>query len=281
VGDVGYIDGEALTIAILAAEKYNRSAFERRLKTSLASLVLGARGKLPEFSLGLAQIRPTTARHVLEEEFGRFPLSDRDLLMLLVNTCQNTHIASRYVEALIRQFASAGSIGDVIARVAGTYSGGATPTIGGLGYLDAVTGAYNLLTWGKTFGPEEEKEESGKPRSVDTCAPFAIGSIEAVPGDINAENAFIPRGDLDQEQKFQVSRIDVYLWVNDPGPKSYLALLASRRQTWLMNQLLNAEYTRDQIAITEVDSPKSFMLQCQAPGVFEAVAGIEYRLEPR
>lgn len=47
-----------LSVAILAAEKYNRSSSQRKLEDWLAALSLQFWGKLPDYSLGIGQVRP-------------------------------------------------------------------------------------------------------------------------------------------------------------------------------------------------------------------------------
>ena len=139
------VDLRALCKAIFAAEKYNRSPFQRGLKQFVASIILKLTGKLPEYSFGLAQLRPSTARTLLQEELGGKNLSEKDLFEILTNDCLCVHLAAKHIEALSRRFASQNAKGDLIAKVAMAYNGSKEGSIQGLRYVDAVTGAYDLL----------------------------------------------------------------------------------------------------------------------------------------
>lgn len=284
VPDVGQIDVRSLTMAIVAAEKYNRPPLQRRLEAWFAALWLPFRGTLSEFSLGLAQLRPATARRLLQEELGQFELSDRDLLALLMNDCHNIRLAAKYIEALCHQFASADSIDELIARVARTYSGAVTPTIQGLRYVDAVTGAYHLLQQDST---EESPEDTSNQEKVAACVPFEMGSITAE--EIASLEDIAPLGTtqkLDQskpeestqatsEEKVEVAEVHIYFWHNDPGPKMYVARLAAQRKDWLVGKLVEIGYPRDRIVITELSPPKYLRQRCEDSDSSGSWAGIE------
>lgn len=52
----------SLAVAVVSAEKFNRSGLHRSLEWHLADAMLIATGRLPDLSLGVAQIRPSTVR---------------------------------------------------------------------------------------------------------------------------------------------------------------------------------------------------------------------------
>jgi outer membrane protein OmpA-like peptidoglycan-associated protein len=214
--------------------------------------LLLVQGKLAEFSLGLAQIRPATARHLLQRELGDFALSDRDLLALLMNDCHNIRLATKYIEALYHQFASAPSVDEIIAQVARSYSGAVTPSIQGLRYVDAVTGAYHLL--GKPPHTDTTPQETFARGQVTACIPFGMGAITA------AEYVVSLRAILKPDQFTGAASatgmtVHLHLWHNDRGPQAYVARLAAQRQEWLMRQLVEMGYTRDRIIIFERGLP--------------------------
>lgn len=230
------IDIRHLAIAIIAAEKYNRSPSQRSLKASFAERSLQFQGKLPEYSFGLAQIRPVTARRFLQQELGpKYELSDRDLLTLLMNDCQNVRLAGKYVEELCHQFASSISVDELIKQVALTYNGAVTPSIHGLRYVDAVIGAYYLLQ-----RPDFESHIKSAENTV--YVNFGIG---AVTGEMDVNKL---------EAKAGKNKVNIYFVHRDPGPKAYVAQLAAQRRDWLIGKLEEIGYTRDRIAITELSS---------------------------
>jgi outer membrane protein OmpA-like peptidoglycan-associated protein len=248
----GDIDVGSLTIALVAAEKYNRSSMHRQLEAWVARLLLQYQGKLPEFSFGLSQIRPTTARRLFHEELGNFELADRDLLVFLMNDCHSVSLAARYVKALSHQFASASSIDEIIAQVARTYSGAVTPTIHGLRYVDAVTGAYYLLV-GK------ESKDSSDPAKISACVSFAVG-LDSMVDDSLLDKEL--RNLLDSDQNKSGENVHVYFRHNDPGTKAYVAHVATKRRDWLVTKLVEMGYIRGQIAVTELSAPQYRWASC-------------------
>jgi hypothetical protein len=275
---VGQIDIKDLTIAIVAAEKYNRPSFQRQLEAWLAELLLWYRGKLPEFSFGLAQIRPATARHLLQEELGQFELSDHDLLALLMNNCHNVRIAAKYVEALCHQFVSVNSVNEIIAQVALTYSGVVTPTIQGLRYVDAVTGAYHLLEPQRADKITEDALDQGR---VTTCISFGIGVVAAAQDIVSLRKTLNPDQNKSEgvqvtsEERTKVAEVHIHFWHNDPGPKAYVARLAAQRKDWLVSKLVEIGYTQERIIITELSSPKYLGGICEDSESSGSRAGIE------
>lgn len=122
-----------LARAILAAEGYARPAWRRSLESSIASLIQGVTGTLPDWSYGLGQIRLSTAQTSLESlQSEAERILQRDLEMTidpltlfhaLRNRCQN----SIMVEILLTQIAE---IDQTPQEVAIRYRGGRSwPTL--------------------------------------------------------------------------------------------------------------------------------------------------------
>ncbi|WP_141704050.1 hypothetical protein, partial [Methylobrevis pamukkalensis] len=63
----GDVSINALTVAILAAERYNRPALMRQAEDRMADLSLAVTGRMPDYSVGIGQIRLSTAARVLKE----------------------------------------------------------------------------------------------------------------------------------------------------------------------------------------------------------------------
>ncbi len=86
-------------LAVALTETYGRPAWRQQIEFQVARLELGLSGQLPDFSLGIAQVKPSTARLVL----GRSRLSNRELLDVLANPCLNLRLAGRYLDYLARE----------------------------------------------------------------------------------------------------------------------------------------------------------------------------------
>ena len=247
-----------LTVAILAAEKYNRSALQRTLEDGLARASLRLRDRLPDFSYGLGQIRPETARRLLKAELGDFQLPDRDLREILVDPCYNVRLTAQYVDSLVRRFAAAPTIDEILSKVALEYSGSVTPTINGLRYVDAVSGAYHLLTWKTRMMEEMEAEgEISEPQGpVVSCTYFAAGAVN---GSVVEDMLLAREGD---ERDMAEREVRIYFAHQEGGPRTYARLLADRRRNWLVNRLVDLGFALNRISVIESDLPAPVIRSC-------------------
>lgn len=264
VAGIGTIDIHNLTIAILAAEKYNRSAFERRFEIGLAEFLLGASGRIPDFSYGIAQMRPEVAKRVLRAELGEFSLPDSDLLALLGNACQSARLASQYLEMLIGQEHTAKTLDELIAKLAQAYNGAVTPTIQGLRYADAVAGAYGLI-------PSNVADQSAETADAGLdlhCFTYAPG--EVMPWDKDAPNSLLPGSGQGAaapdvaKPAIPLAERDVQLkfLTTDPGPPAYKHVLADRRKQWLVEQLAALGFNRQRFSIADIESERPRPSSC-------------------
>jgi len=87
-----------LTTALVAVENFARPRWQRRLEMAVAKGWLLLTGRLPDLSLGIAQVRVSTARKL--EAAGGTPVSDRKLLQLLSDDCSCIQLAYQYVVSL-------------------------------------------------------------------------------------------------------------------------------------------------------------------------------------
>jgi hypothetical protein len=227
VPGAGSISVRALTIALVAAERYNRNSFNRALEGRVARLSLGIRGTLPDYTYGVAQIRASTARRLVRSELGGYALKDGDLLALLLNDCQNLRLAGRYVRQLVLRYHDAGDVDGVIARVAAHYNGMATPTLNGLLYTDAVIGAYHLIA---KDVPGEEPGAGGGPASF--CIHFALGGGEGDTSTVRAGVADRLRG----RSPVPTDTVQITVTSQDPGPAAYVQRLDRERREWIAQQ---------------------------------------------
>jgi hypothetical protein len=136
-------------LAILAVENYGRPSFRRWEKAVIARSSVALFGKLPNFSLGVGQVKPSTARLVLGATGNgdRAKIySDLALLRLLLNPCENIGIVVRYLTILKGEQRSSEfnrTVADQILRV---YNGQLYPSFDGWLYRGVVWKIYETLS---------------------------------------------------------------------------------------------------------------------------------------
>jgi hypothetical protein len=161
------IDPFLLLASIVAAEKYNRSAFVRNSEELIARSMLSLSGSVPDFSLGVSQIRPSIIRASVDQAVGDVGLSDREVLDLALSNCTNVVAADRYVRGLIATLDPATPKYQIVAEVSRRYVGAAGDGENGEMYQTAVGGAYRLLEtalYGYGSGEDDQMPPAGIPR---------------------------------------------------------------------------------------------------------------------
>ncbi|MGC3985426.1 MAG: hypothetical protein QM777_12270 [Pseudorhodoferax sp.] len=93
-----------LAIAAVAVEKFNRHAVHRALEWTLAHAMLALTGRLPELSLGPAQIRPAAVRRLVAagiggEEWRPLGQDERALAEALGDECRSLALAAALLAA--------------------------------------------------------------------------------------------------------------------------------------------------------------------------------------
>lgn len=276
-----------LAMAMLAAEKYNRSSFTVWAEGQFARLALQIRGRLPDFSLGVAQVRSSTARAVLRDELGAFEMPDRDVLELLLNDCQNVRLAAKYVQSLARGFADSSDAERTVLRTVMAYNGSVTPTVQGLLYADAVRGAYDLLRGNgeEDFGQSVGGEAAPPTRRL--CVTFSIGSDSGDNGikdqketSEEADSAKADSAKAPPESR-RSADVRIVLWQRDPGPASYRSRLFAQRRKWLERELVAAGYSPDRIRAEEAPRTAPVPDVCEGSQLLESQAIITVPEEPR
>ena len=265
--DGAAVETRNLAAAIVATEKYNRAPITRHFEAGLARIRLALDRRLPDYSLGAAQLRPSRARPLLVEELGGSPLSDEELLEVLRNDCQNVRLAGRYIADLVHRYQGLSTADDVVARTALAYSGGAITSVQGLRYVDAVAGAYALLN--EVSYTEDDEAPLATNDSVITesgCVMFDIGAMIAT--DSLTLSRPVPK-DSNQTRKRPLlapgeSPVAVYLWQGDPGPKSYIEHLGRRRGEWLLTSLVRRGYRRELISLATQTARGNIFNRCQS-----------------
>lgn len=95
-------DLRRITLALVALENYARPKGARWLEFKIARSIGALSGRTPDLSLGVAQLRVSTARDIM----GPPRLDDVEILSLLEDDCESVKIAFRYVERLAIKHAS-------------------------------------------------------------------------------------------------------------------------------------------------------------------------------
>ncbi|HWA48301.1 MAG TPA: hypothetical protein VG742_08520, partial [Dongiaceae bacterium] len=173
-GNREQLDPFLLLASIVAAEKYNRSAFVRNSEELIARSMLSLSGSVPDFSLGVSQIRPSIIRASVDQAVGDVGLSDREVLDLALSSCTNVVAADRYVRGLIGAIDPATPKYKIVAEVARRYVGAGGDGENGVLYQDAVLGAYRLLEIA-AYGYESGEGEELPPPGFLGCILFAVG----------------------------------------------------------------------------------------------------------
>jgi hypothetical protein len=136
------------TLAILAVENYGRPPFQRWVKAVAAHASLAVLGKLPNFSLGIGQLKPSTARLVLGEvgsgSLVRSP-SESELLRDILNPCQNIGLVVRYLAILRGAHEGTEFDRQTAEGIIRAYNGQRFPTWDGWLYQQVVWKIYETL----------------------------------------------------------------------------------------------------------------------------------------
>ena len=229
------LDVKRLALAVTAAERYNRDAFQRRVEGALARAALAAGRPLPDYSYGLGQLRASTARRLIGAELRGYDLSDRDLLGILTNDCQNLRLTGEYVQELVDANVRAGGVDAVIDRVAAAYNGSTLETVHGLRYQDAVRGAYHLLVGRQVTGEEGGEGGGGDGGGQKTfCIPFALGRV-----DLDSSSLHSSVRDRLEREPAPTDSVSIYVVSSDPGPPHYREQLIRQRTARLRNMLVS------------------------------------------
>ena len=225
-----------LLVSILAAEKYNRPAFIRASEALLARAAYSTTGRTPDFSLGLAQIRPSIVQAELTEELGELDLSGGALLDYALNDCTNVVAADHHVQALLKKVDPALPVEQAVAAVARAYNGASASGEDGRMYEMSVVGAYDLLT-GR--GNAEGEEMVAQPPGFVACALFSVGSpVGRSDGAENDESSW-PSPEL-KDKLAAATQIIVSFVDREPGPAQYRDRVATLRSDWVVQHLVAA-----------------------------------------
>lgn len=179
----------------------------------------------------------------------------------MVYECTNIRLAGRYIEELSHELAPKSvNIDDLVTKVAQAYSGSVTPSINGLTYVDAVLGAYLLLSNMSYLNTSEEgnEEVEESAEAVLACTYFGAGEINVTYLKEALQNAITEGTEL----HVQDSQVSIFLRQVEPGPQAYLEHLATRRRGGLISGLVKLGFSEDQIHFTV---PSSIALRDSCP----------------
>ena len=247
-----------------------RGARERALELRAAGTWLRVRGRLPDLSLGVAQLRPSTVRPALAAHMGGERLPDGELLALLADDCQNVRLAGLHVASLIGAAVAAtpDAPGDtIVARVARAYAGATSPAVNGLRHEDAVRGAYDLLVLYGGFEPTDggaprsaEREAAGAeaPRAVPSertvCVEFAMGEIapyahEGLSARLLGQDGGEGAPPVDSAARVAAERVTLVGGASERAPPGYLARLTEARLRRITGHLQALGYDTARVVI--------------------------------
>lgn len=143
----GQISVRDLTLAIVAAELYNRTGWDRALE-----VLLDKAGRLfgrhPDLSMGMAQIRPSQIRRLAARATPGLVLTDNQIDAILADRCQSIAFAALLIAGRITppRPDAAFDLKAAIRTIAAAYVGAVDPRRRDVArYLDVVVEAYGLL----------------------------------------------------------------------------------------------------------------------------------------
>jgi hypothetical protein len=91
-------------LAVVAVESYGRPALRRWLEELVAKTNFWLFGHVPDFSLGVGQVKMSAARRALQERPVREPpdeIRDSEVLAKLLSDCENIEIVWKYLDLLM------------------------------------------------------------------------------------------------------------------------------------------------------------------------------------
>lgn len=235
-GNREQVDPFLLLASIVAAEKYNRSAFMRNSEELIARSMLSLSGSVPDFSLGVSQIRPSIIRAGVDQAVGDVGLSDREVLDLALSDCTNVVAADRYVRGLIAAIDPATPKYNIVAQVARRYVGAGGTGENGEMYQSAVGGAYRLLEIA-LYGYESGEGDEMPPAGFLGCITFPVGE---------------PTGrftDGIMELLPEAETVTLGFADREPGPADYRTRMAQLRHDWMLQQMREAGVAPDSVTI--------------------------------
>lgn len=116
---------ETFALSVLAAENYFRPLMRRQLELFYAHVHLALTNRLPEISLGVAQIKPASARAAILYKAGSATLEvgDSALLRDLSDPLSNYRILQAYLALLLEKRSPANFDVMVASEMLGEYNG--------------------------------------------------------------------------------------------------------------------------------------------------------------
>ncbi|HVJ34161.1 MAG TPA: hypothetical protein VND94_13680 [Terriglobia bacterium] len=219
------VDAQFLLMSILAAEKYNRSAAMRWIEGIWARTVFEVTGEVPDLSLGIAQIRPSTIRHALAQNATAILPNADELLDYALDDCSNVFAASMHLQSLLRSVDDAMAADEIVATVARLYVGGDNAM-----YIGAVVGAYRILAGGGELPEDSGQAADLQAQDFDICVWFEPGTPD---GEIAWDDYSDAAQPVIRSILAKTSEIRIVMIDRQPGPRSYLLRLDNQRRQWL------------------------------------------------
>lgn len=254
------IDIKKLTIAILAAEKYNRNFFEQKTELIIGKLFLKFFGFLPDFSYGIAQVRPSTAKKVFFEEMGLKKIPDSKIIYLLENNKHNIIIAEKYISILYtKNRYSSQNIDEKIKIIAKEYNGSNHKSISGLNYSEAVLGAYNILTFIDSSYEESDENQETESAIITQEINFDFDSLNYI-ADIDFENLkknYLEMITIKNTQSnkninnaYDSTKINLHYIPTYPENEAFVKTLQEKRICLIKKELTNIGFNSNNINIS-------------------------------
>jgi hypothetical protein len=136
----------ALIMAFVAAENHGRPALVRWIKLQYADIYRWINGRIPDISLGIAQLRPSTLEMLLAQGRIATPLMKQvEQLTALRDFCQSIHLSIMYMQFIIDDLDLAVDNRADFTQLAKIYNGQRTETAQNILYLHVLWESFIVL----------------------------------------------------------------------------------------------------------------------------------------
>jgi hypothetical protein len=109
------------TLALVAAEMYNRDRTTRNIEFVVGNILESISGESPNLSYGAAQIRLSLAKKLLEREISK-SLSTKEVVDILKDDCNSVQLARAYVEEIAEKLPINLSVDSAVRQIARVIS---------------------------------------------------------------------------------------------------------------------------------------------------------------
>ena len=255
------------TLAVVAAEMYNRDRTTRNIEFVIGNIYEWISGETPNFSYGAAQIRLSLAKRLLEGEISK-SLSTNEVVDILKDDCNSIQLARAYIEEIAEKLENNLSVDSALRQIAARYIGARESDVYIFGrYIDVISTMYALMKNPTNYTGLAETDEGRQSEEFVVpyyCIGFPRGRVE---GEKNSHLETF----LNRTSKDQVGTFSVRIWTEEKAPKRYGDLLESARVEWLKTSLTSLNFRSLSGGIANLQAKEASDLREEVPAESDIV----------